>query len=610
MAEYYVFAGDYKTGMDRYYEPASMGSFEMPINKIGISTPPMKDQLESLKARIFQGASKVELGFMGMQKGSMGQGAVTPEMYGAEEREAIRDLAKINRVELTTHAAPGAVGAAGFDQRQGKFSEEHQKLVVDEIKRTIEFAADTAGGGPVVVHTGEWHRPLFDIEKSEKYKEKFEAYPKEKEKEAVYLVDEKTGQLTGIPRDIEVFQPITDEKTGEYKYEKDGTVMMEKLNYDQLLEKSKKVYPDLTPDKALFRFYQDTNIRRAKAEMTRFLDEKERYQHVYEKLRQQQDYWSELEKSTPREKQDIVRKSFEEALQIPLKEGMSIKEAIGGRMKEIKRNLEWVDEISIQAKQTYENINETMKRIKPIEDVGIKKTASAISDMALYAYDVERMKKLEKPLYISPENIFPEGYGSHPQELKRIILESRKDMVDKLKARGIKEEQAEKIAEEHVKATFDIGHAYTWRKFFKGSDPTNIEKTNKEFKEWVMDNVKDLLKSKVIGRAHISDNFGYYDEHVTPGQGIVPIKEFVEELKKAKVTDVIVEPAHQDIKALLGAWEHFGSSIYTALMPWGGRDRWSDIQHSYFGRTAGPNYIVGDIRPSEEWTLWSQTPLE
>jgi len=610
MAEYYVFAGDYKTGMDRYYEPASMGSFEMPINKIGISTPPMKDQLESLKARIFQGASKVELGFMGMQKGSMGQGAVTPEMYGAEEREAIRDLAKINRVELTTHAAPGAVGAAGFDQRQGKFSEEHQKLVVDEIKRTIEFAADTAGGGPVVVHTGEWHRPLFDIEKSEKYKEKFEAYPKEKEKEAVYLVDEKTGQLTGIPRDIEVFQPITDEKTGEYKYEKDGTVMMEKLNYDQLLEKSKKVYPDLTPDKALFRFYQDTNIRRAKAEMTRFLDEKERYQHVYEKLRQQQDYWSELEKSTPREKQDIVRKSFEEALQIPLKEGMSIKEAIGGRMKEIKRNLEWVDEISIQAKQTYENINETMKRIKPIEDVGIKKTASAISDMALYAYDVERMKKLEKPLYISPENIFPEGYGRHPQELKRIILESRKDMVDKLKARGIKEEQAEKIAEEHVKATFDIGHAYTWRKFFKGSDPTNIEKTNKEFKEWVMDNVKDLLKSKVIGRAHISDNFGYYDEHVTPGQGIVPIKEFVEELKKAKVTDVIVEPAHQDIKALLGAWEHFGSSIYTALMPWGGRDRWSDIQHSYFGRTAGPNYIVGDIRPSEEWTLWSQTPLE
>jgi hypothetical protein len=65
MADYYVFASDYRTGMDRYYEPIAVGPTEMPINKLGISTPPMKEQLESLKARIFQGASKVELGFMG-----------------------------------------------------------------------------------------------------------------------------------------------------------------------------------------------------------------------------------------------------------------------------------------------------------------------------------------------------------------------------------------------------------------------------------------------------------------------------------------------------------------------------------------------------------------
>jgi len=608
MAEYYVFGGDYETGMDRAYEPLPIGMGEMPVNKIGISTPPMKDQLESLKARIFQGASKVELGFMGVQKGSMSQGAVTPEMYGREEREAIRDLAKINKIELSVHASPGMGSPSGLDPRQGKFSEENQQTVIDEVKRTVDFTADTAGGGPVVIHTGEWNRPIVDAEKSSEYKGKFEAYKGEKEKAVFYAVDERTGQLTAIRKDLEIIQPKKDEK-GNYVY-KDGMVEMEKLKYDQLLQRAKKEFPDMTAERALITYLNDSNLKRQHSEALRFLEDVNEANEGLKKISKQKEYWAELEKKTPKEKQDLLRASFQEATKFPLKEGASIAHAYDDIIKQVERKKEWAEGISLSAEQSYQMAKEDIKRIKPIEEVGMKKTAGAIADMAVYAYDVEKMKNLKKPIYISPENIFPEGYGSHPQELKKIILESRKEMVDRLKARGVDEDQAKKIAEDHVKATFDIGHAYTWRRFFKGSDPQDIEKTNKEFKEWVMGNVKDLLKSNVIGRAHISDNFGYYDEHVTPGQGIVPIKEFIAELKKAKVEDVIVEPAHQDIKALLGAWEHFGSSIYSALMPWGGKDRWSDIQHSYFGRTAGPNYIVGESRPSEDWVLWSGMPLE
>ncbi len=612
MAEYYVFAGDYQTGMDRHYEPVSLGSYEMPLNKIGISTPPFKEQLESLKARIFQGASKVELGFTGMQKGSMGQSATTPEMYGRDEREAIRDMAKVNRIELSTHAAPGATGASGFDQRQGKFTDEHQKLVIDEIKRTVDFAADTAGGGPVVMHVGEWQRPLFDLEKSEKYREKFESYPGEKEKGVMYAVEEKTGQLIPIPKDIEIFQPKM--KDGEFEYNKDGTVLMDKLGYDDALKRAKEQFPDLNPEQAFFRFQHDSEIRRARAEALRFRSTETREKEQLKALGTLKEYWGELEKRTPKEKQDILRASFNQTVgeryHMQAREGESILKTIDEAKNAAERELEWMKGISAAASQNVKQVETQLSRIKPIEDIGVKKTANAISEMAMYAYDVGKMKKLEKPIYISPENIFPEQYGGHPQELKRIILESRKAMADKLVSRGFEESQASKIAEEHVKATFDIGHAYTWRRYFKGSDPADIEKTNKEFKSWVMDNVKDLLKSNVIGHVHISDNFGYYDEHVTPGQGIVPIKEFIAELKKANVTDIVVEPAHQDFKTLLGAWEHFGSSIYSALMPWGGKDRWADVQFSYFGKTSGPNYIVGDIRPSEEWTLWSQTPLE
>ena len=348
MAEYYVFAGDYNTGMDRYYAPVEMGMGEMPINKIGISTPPMKEQLESLKARIFQGASRVELGFMGVQKGSMGQGSTTPEMYGQEEREAIRDLAKINKVELTTHAAPQAAGAAGFDPRQGKFSEEHQQFVIDEIKRTIEFAAETAGGVPVVVHTGEWNRPIVEAEKSAEYYGKFEAFPGEKKKAAVLIVDEKTGEVMPIPKDIEIFEP--EEKDGKYQYEKDGTVVMKKMAYNDILEESKKKYPDLSEEKAIFRYFNDANMRRAKAEMLRFLEQKEDADALYDNLGKQKQYWAELEKKTPKDRQDVLRASFQQSMKIPAEEGISLSESIEKKREELKRNLTWIDEISIQAK--------------------------------------------------------------------------------------------------------------------------------------------------------------------------------------------------------------------------------------------------------------------
>ena len=619
----YTFGNDYTTPFDKgAYEPASGKEYFLPISKIGISTAPMKDQLEQLKAKIFQGASKVELGFMGVQKGSMSQGAVTPEMYGVEEREAIRDLAKLNKVELSVHAAPSAGSISGFSQ-QG-FSDEQRARTLDEIKRTIEFAADTAKGGAVVVHTGpDWQRPVYQAVgkyEPEEMKGKFEAYPEEKEQGVIYLADEKTGEFQGLRRNMEVWQPkvkmekdpVTGKETETYVYdEKDGTVVMEKLEWDEMVKRGRKERPNLPPEQAVIKFFFDAEKKRHHAESLRWSAESKKASESLEKYRNARKLWEEIEKRTPQDKLDNLRKSFEgETGLIPPKH-MLPSEFLKQVEQKAEEDKRWTQEYATSAAHQVKQVEEKIERLKPIEEVGIKKTADSISKMAIYAYDVEKMKKLENPVYIAPENMFPEwGYGSHPQELKRIIVESRKAMADKLmKDRHLSEESARKIAQDHIKANFDIGHANTWRKFFRGTDPSNIEKTNKEFKEWMMGQVKGLLKSKIIGKAHISDNFGYYDEHVTPGQGIAPIKEFVEELSKAGIKDIIVEPAHQDYKALLGAWELFGSSIYSAMIP-PGKDRWTDVGSSYFGRTAGPNYLVAETRPSEEWTLWSGAPLE
>ena len=89
---------------------------------LGISTPPFKDQVESLRTRIFQGASRIELGFTGSGKGNLAQGSTTPEQYGKEERESIRHLAKLNEVQLSTHATFGIGGLSGFSSEEKGFS--------------------------------------------------------------------------------------------------------------------------------------------------------------------------------------------------------------------------------------------------------------------------------------------------------------------------------------------------------------------------------------------------------------------------------------------------------------------------------------------------------
>jgi hypothetical protein len=212
-----IFNQSYYNAMDRgYYMPLSQGEgapgdnpSEVPAiglspKDIGISAPPMQDQLKALQAKIFQGASRVELGFMGRGKGSMSQGATTPEMYGREERIDIRELAKANEVTLTTHATPSAGSLAGLGE-QG-FDEGAREKSLHEVERAIDFAADVTSGGAVVVHANEYPRPLLD-----NFPE-FEAYPEEKNKAVRHVVDIRTGQITPIRKDMVVYEPKYQEK--------------------------------------------------------------------------------------------------------------------------------------------------------------------------------------------------------------------------------------------------------------------------------------------------------------------------------------------------------------------------------------------------------------
>ena len=99
MAGSYSLDAGYHHAMDRQYISEGLR-----LKDIGISNIITRDAIQPLLANIRAGASKVEIGFIGAGKGSIFSGQLNPESIDREQRQAIRELAKVNKVELSTQA--------------------------------------------------------------------------------------------------------------------------------------------------------------------------------------------------------------------------------------------------------------------------------------------------------------------------------------------------------------------------------------------------------------------------------------------------------------------------------------------------------------------------
>ena len=120
----------YVTPMDRDYGKStvsdnSTNDVGIGVQDIGMSVPMgiAAQNVQGIGAKIKSGAGALEIQFPGTVRGQ--RGAHTPGMYGEDQRAAMRELAEVNEVNLTTHAAFGIMGTAGMDQ-QGNFSKEQR----------------------------------------------------------------------------------------------------------------------------------------------------------------------------------------------------------------------------------------------------------------------------------------------------------------------------------------------------------------------------------------------------------------------------------------------------------------------------------------------------
>jgi sugar phosphate isomerase/epimerase len=669
------------------------------IKDIGMSVPMgiAAPNVQGIAAKIRTGARKFEIQFPGA--GRTQRGAQTPGVYGKLQRQALEELQRANKVDFTTHASFGVMGLAGMDQ-QGNFSKQNKKFAVDEIKRAIEFAADVARGGNVVVHTGEFQRPISEeswARDPTTGRQIFKSYGEEPEKAVIRVVDDRTGQVvTQVRKDQRVARPIwhvskedyegidhegnkrfikkgeyidyegrwisPEERIPDYDFDK-GQFKVRYMEWDDFVKESEKFtkrarefwkeHPDpndpawgsvpwwrfkdvksadkieVKPEEAYVLATLETNAANSRGWAYYYGGGFSRDVEKIKRLREARKLYEKIEEGIPKEEEWKLRQQLREygmpeTLVPP--EYKNPTEIIDIHLRQIEQHMKQGQEASASQWAQARDAEETMRHVKSAETYALNESYGAYAEAGITAMEqsnkLEKQGKLKEPIFVAMENIFPESYGSHPEEMINLVEGARKRMAGMLvQQRGYSEEQAKKEAEDHVKAHLDTGHINTWKKYWVGDSKKSPEQNDTDFRNWILKETEKLAKKKMIGSVHLADNYGYQDDHLSPGEGNTPIKEMVTILKKHGYKgQLIVEPGADaqtdlsDFHGLMKTWRLFGSSIYGVGLGGGAapsRERaWGQVQYSYFGRMEPPYFVFGKYSPSEDWTLWSGVPME
>ena len=629
---------------------------------------------DTIQAAIRSGSNSVELALQ-MEGGGGSQGTGS---YGQDEREELREIARANEVNIMSIHTPSNIGnLSGFNPQQG-FDDNTRQKELDEVKKAIEFAADVTDGSAIVIHTGEFSRPISEAKwaKDESGKHIFKAYPEEAEQAVLTLVDQREGRLIPVVRkDMLVHMPkwLTNDKDEYIDYEgnkvtngekvptyneEKGEFELEAWGWKDFVKESKRQNAEkeeelgrplssdemIKPEEALFRAQLDSQISQYKGLSLQYSQGFAKDKDMLVKLKKAKKHYEELDASLSEEdKWKMMRQDpYSGFMDFVPAEFKPIPEILNKRLKEVKRSIDQVKSTSLSYQQQTAELEEKKRRVTTLEKFAKKKSMQSYVEAGIYAMEKSDLAKTKKPIFVAPENIFPEmGYGSHPEELIELVTDARRNMVEALTKKEIKDpfgkldesgnplmvknryyrgyskEKAEKEAKDHIKATFDTSHMGMWWKYFEPRSGENEIQRKKRFDTWYGDQVKKLQKADIIGHVHVVDSFGYGDPHLPIGEGNLPVKTALEYLKEHGYTGTMMSEAHGHGKGgqarqLLKTWQHLGSSIgnlYSAGAP-GERIKFGDIHQSYFGQHRAPYTIFGAYAPSNDWTLWTQVPLE
>ncbi len=517
-----IYQGGYSS-LEPSYGDTFVG-YHLGAGKVGAPTKPdTANQIQQVNMLLNQGIVPIEVG------------ALSPEVFDQIPKthfKEIRRMINLSGGKVSVHAPivePSGITEYGWSEANRQVAE---KKLIEVVEKAYEL--DNKGKIPITIHSS--GLPGTEYAPS----------PEGKKEKRVIIINRETGKLAPIEEEKRHYPHLEDIEKGKTyspkeeieilnKTEWDNSlsqIIFYKENADRLLNQYWPIAKDLLPLFEKGEFHSEHGKFKPEHLSPQDWEAFSHIQNAEAYLQNAQEHLSSLfskawKYGTPEQKKELKRAAerFKQRL-----------EASGG--KDLKEYSNALQELVTSLKQ-----DKLAPRIYvPIEEFAIEHSAKTFANVALHAYS----KFGEKAPKICIENV-PAGMAfSFGEDLKKLILESKKKFVEAAVAKGYSEEKAKKAADEIIGATLDVGHLNIAKKYgFKDKD--------------ILKEVEKIAKH--VLHVHLTDNFGYSDSHLPPGMGNVPFKEILEKLEK--------EGRLEEMRAIVeagGFVQHFGVSPYPASL--------------------------------------------
>ena len=632
----------------------------IPISKIGMSITEGGREgtfIDSIQTAIKTGVSAVEL------SARMEGPGVGFESYGRTARRDLKEVALANQVRIVSVHVPVEIGnLSGFTGNKG-FSDELRKAQVDEVKKAIDFGSQVSNGCAIVVHTGEFSRPLSEQPwcSNNRGDVIFTGYEEEQEKAVITLVDISTGHVVEtvkknqkIPRaewnKHEGTRAYRDLKgnivnKGDYidydgnkvsrkdrlpKYDKKrNTFILKDETWEDFIQEAHELNTEfekthgrkpigdevITPEEAFLFASTETQEKIAKGYALYYGRHLDKQFELLSILRKVKEFYDRLEKSMPEHekwrlmRQDpliggIVGQLIPPASKMP-------SELLNTAIRDIEEDIKSTQNLVVGQEQAVRKQQIIREQTTAIRKYGLKQSIKSYVEVGVYAMDATHAHNLKQDIFIAPENLFPEmGYGTHPDELIEMVEVVRRAMAEYLvKHRNISSVDAQKESEDHIKATLDTQHLGMWRKYFRQKCGELKKETDSRFNDWYLEQIKKIANEDIVGHIHLVEGFGMGHSHLAVEQGAMPVKSAIKYLIESGYKGTIISEAYGENafgagRQVTETWKQLGGTVNPKT-----GQRWKDIEKSHFGKEYPPAHITDKDILNNDGELWSGVPL-
>lgn len=446
-----------------------------PMSELGTTfvendpTGRFRNVLQTAQASIRQGAGTLQLIMMTAPGQPIGGRF---KAYGAEVREALKELAKASEVKIRGIEMPTAMNnLSGWDMQRNRFSEEVRQEYLNEIRDGVRFAAETMGGGGIDIVSWEFQRGINDAKWNEPaqitlpsgQKVMTRPFQQKGEVDVIQVVDTVTGtvaqarkgEILHLAKDPvhgdsfwrdekgnkvvlrdEDGKPVVDPETGKEKYRElglqpDGSIKLvpwtwkdfednAKRHIDPVTKKVKEVDPE--------KFYFEEQIQ---AQLTSYEGMARRH------AREAEDVMENRQNISNVLKENKIIERNEQGLPVLNAQGQPVKRELtdaernkySKRLEDLKTAYAELKKSAEGQREQAEELKAKINRLVPVKQFAFDRSAASYGEAGVWAHQESTAKGLPRPVHVGPELGWPEYFGSHPKEWVGLIRSAREKMV-------------------------------------------------------------------------------------------------------------------------------------------------------------------------------------